>query len=274
MNPISPAFVVPLTFSNLSEARDGQTKLSEIHNLVEISCTTAQPTFLVSWGLSGTRSQDVESLIETPSRGAVIGCQDGTLYVFHPPQSPRAIAHPPYYERNTRHHSRGSHLASPPASPSSSNHPPFTVTSRSRIVSGITAEQVEAPKNYVDFEDEPDKLKELLKGRISRAQPANAEPNFNKNATAAVEKATPPSSVLERNDEPRSLLSATNSPIFTPKSLSTPDSPILYPSASAETQDMNLRCHIIPPRSGAGRSVTGMQLLDDDRLLAVLHETG
>ena len=34
-----------------------------------------------------------------------------------------------------------------------------------RVVSGVT---VEAPKNHVDFEDEPDKLKDILKGKNPR----------------------------------------------------------------------------------------------------------
>jgi hypothetical protein len=47
--------------------------------------------------------------------------------------------------------------------------PTFNVTAKLPVVSGVTPEQVEATvKNYVDFEDEPDKLKDILKGRNPR----------------------------------------------------------------------------------------------------------
>jgi WD repeat-containing protein 7 len=55
--------------------------------------------------------------------------------------------------------------------------PNFNVTAKLRVVSGVTAEQVEALKNYVDFEDEQDKLKDILKGRNPRERYDNS-PNL------------------------------------------------------------------------------------------------
>lgn len=152
------------------------------------------------------------------------------------------------------------------------NQAPFSVTPRSRIVSGITTDPVEAPKNYVDFDDEPDKLKDMLKGRNPRSRAASdvLSPKLSP-PPSAIE---PASSATKRRDDPKSLLSATNSPAFTPMS-SMPASP--HQSSFeplSNSQNWNLRCHVIPPQTGVSRSISGLRLYDKNRLILVLQETG
>ncbi|KAJ7904510.1 hypothetical protein B0H14DRAFT_2663171 [Mycena olivaceomarginata] len=122
MNPVSPSFVVPLTFP--SEPEDGS------QTILESSCSKSQPTL-------------------SPQVSAVLGCQDGTIYAIRKPRPQLKIV------QQTR--------LSRPQSPSLSSRstspkPLFNVTSRSKIVSGVTATQVEAPKNYVKRSDGPKSL--------------------------------------------------------------------------------------------------------------------
>jgi hypothetical protein len=155
------------------------------------------------------------------------------------------------------------------------------MTPRSQAVSGLSKEKVEAPKNYVDFEDEPEKLKDMLKGKGVKDKTVadNLVPNFEKGLV--VEKSphplvvSPPGPISRRKDDARSLLSATNSPPFTPRSLSAPSSPSLVPLVSSESpinqSFLCLRCHIIPRRSGA---ISAIQLLDNNHFFAVLQDNG
>jgi hypothetical protein len=258
---------------------------------MESSCSEAQATVIVSWGLSGTEL--------AASRGAVMGCKDGTVYVFQPSSEARVVPQNSNHSRpislidadvtsgrstpslRARRHSR-SYAGSRSASPSLGFHQAtLNMTSRSQAVSGLSKEKVEAPKNHVDFEDEPEKLKEMLKGKGVKDKTVtdNLVPNFEKGL--AVEKSppppllVPPGPISRRKDDARSLLSATNSPPFTPGSLSTPSSPTLVPLVSSESSTnqyiLCLRFHIIPRRSGV---VSAIQLLDNSRLFAVLQDNG
>ncbi|KAJ6554909.1 hypothetical protein DFH09DRAFT_1493798 [Mycena vulgaris] len=114
------------------------------------------------------------------------------------------------------------HRSSRSASPTTSPKAPFNVASRSRIVSGITAAQVEAPKNY---------LKDMLKGR-----------NHKERSVPASSDNSPVPSIynVKRSDPPKSLLSATNSPSQTPKTISAPSSPAMQSSFPDDAQDLTL----------------------------------
>jgi len=180
-----------------------------------------------------------------------------------------------------RGHSR-SYAGSRSASPSLGFHQAtLNMTPRSQAVSGLSKEKIEAPKNHVDFEDEPEKLKEMLKGKSVKDKNVTDNLVLNSEKGLTAEKSpppplfVPPGPVLRRKDDARSLLSATNSPPFTPGSLSTPSSPSLMPLVSSESSTnqsiLCLRCHIVPHRSGA---VSAIQLLDNNRLFAVLQENG
>jgi hypothetical protein len=287
----SRSFSVPLTLPTPSRLSTGNTDPLESHHLIENSCSEAQATVLVSWGLSGPELAE--------SRGAVFGCKDGTIYVFKPLSGANAPQNsnrsPPAFSADAdvtsrpstpsirpRSHSRSAYPGSRSASPSSSlafQHATFNMTSRSHAVSGLSKEQAEAPKNHVDFEDEPEKLREMLQGKGVRDKTVvdNIVPSFDKGLV--LERSPPivfPSgTVSSRKDEARSLLSATNSPPFTPRSLSVPSSPSLVPVTSSNSRTsrypLSLLCHIIPNRPGA---VSAIQLLDNNRLLVVLQDNG
>ncbi|KAE9411159.1 hypothetical protein BT96DRAFT_982934 [Gymnopus androsaceus JB14] len=68
------------------------------------------------------------------------------------------------------------------------------------------------------------------------------------------------------------MLSATTSPAPTPLTVSTPSSPKVS-SHSKVSKDLELVCHIIPPRVHKHR-VTGLELLHNDELTAVLQDSG
>jgi len=287
MENASRPLLVPLTLPTLAKLSTGDADPLENWNIVESSCAQTQATVLVSWGLS-SRTESAEF------RGAALGCEDGALYVFHPSMVARitpqilinsdpmsfadtdVVSSPPTPTKLP--HSHSSRLRSRSASPSSLafHQATFNMTSRSHVVSGISKEQVEAPKNYVDFEDEPEKLKEMLKGKGIRDKTSadSLLPYFEKGLVIEKSPHLPPllpsGPVSKRKDDARSLLSATNSPSFTPRSPSTSSSPSL-PSSDPSTYSLSLRFHIIPRRPGA---VIVVQPLDNDRLLVMLQENG
>ncbi|KAJ7281956.1 hypothetical protein C8J57DRAFT_1298981 [Mycena rebaudengoi] len=267
MNPISPSFVVPLTCPNHSELKDGASEISETVNPLERSCSNTQASSFVFWDYY----HDVGEQVRSPQVRAVVGCRDGTLYAFRksrtqgkivPPVISKPPEPPPEPPRPSRSFQRSS-LSSRSTSPTTSPLAPFHVMSRSRIISGVTAAQVEAPKNYVDFDDEPDKLKDMLKGRSHKERSA---PSSGDNSPA------PSVYHVKRADAPKSLLSATNSPSQTPKSLSSPPSPAIQAFSADDTvHDLALLCRIIPARSSP---VSAMLSIENNALVAVLQESG
>lgn len=294
MDTKSLPLTVPITLPAAATVPLENAESPQASNLIEESCTESKAKVLVSWGLAASEPAE--------GRGAVLGCEDGSLYVFQPPFRNRL---PPVESIHSQSHSHRnsfaeSELLSPPLTPthharrqsrgSRSSSPSFAlhqatfnVTSRSLAVSGLSKEQVEAPKNYVDFEDEPEKLKELLKGKGAPRDKTIADnlvPNFEKGLV--LEKSSRPASparlqmspVGKRRDEARSLLSATSSPLFSPVSPSPPSSPMLLPlnsDASLDPYQLSLRYHIIPKQSGA---VSAVHILDSDRLIVTLQESG
>ncbi|KAF7767943.1 hypothetical protein Agabi119p4_7186 [Agaricus bisporus var. burnettii] len=164
---ISSGFVLPLTFAgpyNIENTcKNGQpsTPLTSVRN--------AQPTCMENW----TRVVEDGGQVY---RMVMIGCEDGSLYVFRtqdpPPSTPRDTASsiPPVVVQPPSMKNASSPSGTPPP-----HHPSMAVGSQSstfwkvsprpRAVSGVNVEQAQAPKNYVDFDDEPDKLKDLLKGK-------------------------------------------------------------------------------------------------------------
>lgn len=251
MNPVSPPFVAPLTF-HVAEPKDGL----ESQALLESSCSRSQPSVLTLW--------DSPDDPIAPQIRAVLGCKDGTIYAFRKPrQQVKIVRQSPKLPRPSRPLSpQQSSINSRSTSPVTSPRAPFTVVSRSKIVSGVTTAQVEAPKNYVDFDDEPDKLKDMLKGRSPKER------------SAPTSRETSPAPSIyhpRRSDNPKSLLSATNSPSQTPKTISTPPSPATQSSFSDNVQELILLYHIIPPRMSA---ISAMLLLEKNSLLAVLQQSG
>ena len=263
-------FTVPLTFPATSSLRTDEKERCETTRILERSLTRSFPTVVKYWGTIPKAVQDVET------HALVLGCQDGTLYVFHrlSTSSPNVIDLENSKSLRPRNVPKSSDSNSPPVSPtalSSILSPTFNVTAKLRVVSGVTTEQVEALKNYVDFEDEPDKLKDILKGRNPRERHDSSSDRTPKSAPSSIIEPVP----KRKNPASRSLLSAENSRASTP-SFSIPASPREGCSFSppGPLYHWELLYHIIPSRSGPEHSIKSIQFLDDGRFFAVLQATG
>ena len=258
-----PSLLVPFTFAQLSE------QLGDQALVIEASFSQTQPRTVKCWS---------SSLNDTSQEYVLVGSLDGTLYLFTSSQSyspvgtpiqPSPSVTPSYSPRPSQppsHSSRSSITSSLPL-----------VTPRSRVVSGITTEQVEAPKNYVDFDEETDKLKGMLKGRHPReGKERQATTPDDGNDKLSFPNPSIPASLLlspitQRKNGSRSVGSAQSS--FRSTSPSSTSCPAI--SVSSGTHDsLDLRCHIIPARSGPRGSVTSMHLLDENDLVVVLQEMG
>ncbi|KAL6301983.1 hypothetical protein BKA93DRAFT_436971 [Sparassis latifolia] len=261
------SFLLPLTFPTQDTSElDG--------DFVDLSCCSASPSCLTCWELSSTASQDGKS--DSALQGAAFGCEDGTLYVFH--VSPHVGQHERirYIQEivgsprlTSRSHVTGlGHHPSRSVSPSSthSNFLPFPVT-QSRIVSSVSKEQVEAPKNYVDFDEEPDRLRGMLKGRGVKERQPNDPSSLN------VDKGTigRPSPSSGNNLKP-----VLGSGASSAKTLSGPPSP----APDVELQEapypclLSLKYHILPPSFGSGHAITALRVYDNNRHIIALQQTG
>jgi hypothetical protein len=270
MSHRSPShFEVPLTFPAASSLRIDEKERYETTRILDRSLAKSFPTVLKYWS---TTPKDIET------HALVLGCRDGTLYVFHrlSTPSPDAIGLVPELLENNKSPKprilpRISKIPSSNSLPVSASalssvlSPTFNVTAKLRVVSGVTTEQVEAPKNYVDFEDEPDKLKDILKGRNPRERhDSNSDRTPKSTASSIIEPAPKP-----KNLASRSLLSVENSRSPTP-----PASPGEALSPPGSSYHWELLYHVIPNRSGFQHSVKSIQFLDDGRFIAVLQKSG
>ena len=152
------SLTLPLTLASGSKA------------LTEEALSSSSSSCIAFW--RPPTSDGAESSTSQPStQGVAIGCSDGSVFLLHasnvasPPPAPEPLS-PPLSPRRYLGLSHG-HIPSRSASPSPSARSPlspFHVT-RSRIVSSVTTEQAEAPKNYVDFEEEQERFKGMLRGK-------------------------------------------------------------------------------------------------------------
>jgi hypothetical protein len=153
---------------------------------------------------------------------------------------------------------------------------------------------VQASKSSVDFEDESERLKDLLKSSAvnrstrERSIVDTLLPSFEKGVVIERTSPLPPSPFLppptlspvspgssKGRDDPKSLLSATNSPIFTPRSLSAPSSPRLPTlNDKIEEESVALIAHILPPRCGVANGVADLIVPEGTDLLVSLQESG
>lgn len=280
MNARPGGFNIPISFPGVSVLHNSDNELQDTRSILEASLARSRPVILEKWGGANLHRTD-----DNHEGGIAIGCQDGTVYVLTcsalststtiDPQVPQCID--PTRPKHPTRLSKASRSNSQPVSPtivSSALSPTFNVTAKPRVVSGVTTEPVEAPKNYVDFEDEPDKLKDILKGKNPRERHSISDTGSErapKSTASSITEAAPASK--RKHAVPRSLLSAANSRAPTPPPFSAPESPResnLGPDLCA----WSVRYHVIPARSGLGYAVTAIQFLSDNCYFAVLHETG
>lgn len=275
-------FSIALTFPNISGLRVNETELPEKQNIVESSLLNARPTSLKCWSATTVPNQNSGGRAVF----AALGCEDGTLYVFNQEcQSTNAVdlqfpvpTQPSSSTKSPRNAKRRSYATSRSSSPTTPNisrsATPFGITSRSRVVSGITTKAVEAPKNYVDFDDEPEKLKDMLKGRKSKDKAAGAD--YNSTVSTPLSTLSTQGSDSKPKDSPRSLLSSSlqaSKPNSTPGS---PQDPVFF--GKTPSHDLSLLYHVIPPTPtfGFNKAVKSIQSLHlhHHRYLAVLQATG
>jgi hypothetical protein len=226
-----------------------------------------------------------------------MGCEDGSLFIWHasrsPPIEPSPSPRSPHQRINSLHvnksSARPSRSSSPhpslrarSPSPSSSSTTPFNLASRSRIVSGVTMEQAQAPKNYVDFEEEPEKLKGMLKGSGVRERSVmDALPGFHhhelflggkKEKPSVSRTPTRPTGLsLPSSSKLRPRGNTDHSPAVSIRSLSPPPTPR---SAIPTGSTLRLTCHILPHCIGAGMPVRDVQVTEDERYMFVLRQNG
>ncbi|EEB90641.1 hypothetical protein MPER_11126, partial [Moniliophthora perniciosa FA553] len=236
--------------------------------VTEESLSNATVSVLTSW----TAEDDIQA-----SAGVAVGCQDGTLYLWKAirsdiPRDPSRSTLSASFSGGTSPPavSRASISTSRSGSPSggSGYASPFPVNQRSRIVSGITTEQVEAPKNYVDFDEEPDKLKDILKGRAPKDKDKMLSPVDDLSPTDANREAS------KRKERSRSLRSPPASPLLAPRIVSTPASPKAVKYDRSVKSGLELFAHVLLPSRGSEAPVTSIHAIRGGNLLAVLQSSG
>lgn len=267
--------------------------------------TDSETTALVSWGYtdSDTEIEELKSTVmKKPLWGTVAGFSNGSLVIFHPDhsRSSKQKAARPGYERalpsgDSGHlpNRRPAHLALPHSrttSPSASKTSLTAISSsKSRAVSGLSKEQAEAPKSYVDFEEEQERMKEMLGDRAvrDRTMVDGLKPQLDQGVvfeksprSSRVFKVQPPQEPSSRRpDDARSVASVDSSTSMTPMSiLSPPLSPTLGPSKSYMCVDdqkpLLPKVRILPRDFGFGHGVADIKILDEGELFLVLQESG
>lgn len=234
---------------------------------------SSDPTVVRSWGFDeGDNDLDADELLSKPPWGAAVGCSDGLIYIFLPQITkvskrqkslkPRRLSGeglPPYR--------RAAHLTlsrSRNASPAASKTNLSLATAKSRAVSGLTRTEVEAPKNFVDFEDEQEKMKSMIAERHVRDI---------KDRRPSVTHSIDVPSV--RFDEAKSIPSTPSTSSLRSPPLSPPLSPALEPQRIVHSRK-HLRMHtrMTPRDFGYGHGIVSMEILEEGELLLVLQESG
>ncbi|KAI0931015.1 hypothetical protein AcV7_005042 [Taiwanofungus camphoratus] len=267
--------MIPLTFPMLGSGSDAVSK-----DPVEVSLSSACPTCLTVWA---PNAEGCATGRPSHSQGIAIGCEDGTVYILQTiPLSKRRFSESsPTFPLEVTSPSRGTSPLRYPglggstsrsASPSSnkSNSSPFHV-SRSRIVSSVSTEQVEAPKNYVDFDEEPDKLKGMLMGRGVKEKSHGDSLSPNVDRSNVSEKCSrSPSKHRPRALSPASSVKSSLSP---PSPLSQSFLPVTVSQDMNEVAPVSLKYHFFPSRFGYLHPIIAMQPYDADHIVC-LQQTG
>lgn len=281
--------LLPLAFPAYANIQDAS---GPPINVIESDFNSERTASFISW----RTDNGLDYTAVGSSKGSI------KIFSFHPTNTPildtraRPTVTPPS-EHNpptapspspsqSRRHSRS--LQSP--SSLSFNQALINVSARARVVSGVSHEQVEAPKNYVDFEDEPGRLKDILRsnskhkrtladtilpsfdrGVVIEQSPASASPMLLPTLPNTPSGA---SSTSKNKDDSRSLLSATNSPTFPPGSLSALPSPRPLSPFDGSPSRGTVKVSIFLDPCGPGHVVSAMRYLETVDLLVVLQESG
>jgi len=281
----SVPLVLPFTFSSSDSALGGSSDiLSSANGLINQASTITDVSCLTPyWLRSGSASPPGQRFGSSDSlEGVALGCEDGTLFLLRQnrhvtsalvsiekPLSSRSPSQKSI-RRSSRSHSRS-------RTPTTSLAP-FSLASRAHVVSAISDEQAQAPKYYVYFDDESDKLKELLQGGVKDSSSTD-RPRRSFDKTISTERQpvrskglASPSSPAPRG-ECKSVLSRTHSP--TPSNTSLPSaSHSAPPSPFYTSYQLSLEFHVFPPHPGPGNAVVGLHALVNGRHLICLRSQG
>ncbi|KZT12183.1 WD40 repeat-like protein [Laetiporus sulphureus 93-53] len=271
------SLVLPITLMPII----GQKGLITHGDVLDYGCTSARPSCLHSW--TCLPSETADDHCSSRARRLAVGCEDGTLYLFRTPSNAAcrrrasAAVSPDLTDSSRSASPRFLSLSaahSRSASPSS-NRPitnPFQLT-RSRVIASVSAEQVEAPKTYVDFDDEPEKLKGMLKGKSMKEKAFNVllSPGTERNNLSDKEKASSTSGKRRLRALSPATSGRSRASSVTPPNTSAAAE---EPDDCAETSILSLSCHVFPPSSGSAGAVAAINTYDNGRFIILLSRTG
>lgn len=263
---------------------------SRSQSSIDLSASESTPTCLSSWisttvVVDGNQAQNNQRI-----ERAAIGCRDGSVFLLRSslekaknsiphlglvlpadldeplPRPSSPLRYPGLGRRSVRS-----------ASPSSivSNFSPLQIA-KPRVISALSPEQAEAPTSYVDFEDEPEKLKGMLRGRgpkdksVVEASMSSKEMAFLSDNVGAnlpgkpFPNQTSPLIVTPASDEssPRSSFSSSSAVLR------------VRPAEVTGTLRLSLVSHVIPPTCTPNASVVSMRAIQHGRLLVCLRQDG
>lgn len=262
------------------------------------------PTAICSWGYG--YSDEVVDLEETnsyrkPAWGVVVGSSDGGLFVFQPAvnidsnnKAAKSLdRRPTSGEGPLIISKRSAHLSNPHSrstSPSGSRtNLSAMTTSKSRAVSGVSKELAEAPKNFVDFEEEQERMKDMLGDRVVRDKTVVDGLKSQLEKGPIIEKSSKPTSLKQttasetlgrRSDDARSILSVDSSSSMGLRPyLSPPLSPALEATSPRRPsidrrKSLQTKCRILPRKFGVGHAITDLKVLEGGELFLALQESG
>ncbi|KAG8857990.1 hypothetical protein FRB96_005481 [Tulasnella sp. 330] len=249
-------------------------ELASEHQLsLDVACATASSTFVLSWPDHSGRAYF----------RLAMGCEDGSVFIFSQGKA-KEIPFPdvptiqgPSPLSPTATHSRGVTSPSPASSrishrsASITTYSPPIAPSRSTIItSGVSRAQVQAPKTYVDYDDEPDRLRDMLKTNRSSGG-ALRRSLMSISATDAGGILSP---VMMTSGE-TSPLTELPAPVLSPVSLAAPPSTAIdIDQPSDQLAPLSLSVHVTPPRIGYGHSVVSLKVFEAGDSLASLQECG
>lgn len=274
---------------NVADVSIGQSKSPLDHSqaasgssshAVHRAFASSSTTFVATWTIENSSSHQMAT---------AVGCEDGSCYVFRPPRpkeqhvaspiSPSVLAPKPQLSPNKVNPASpitSRHLKSPSPTPSRSSwstslhvhsHPPSIIAPRTSLsTAGLSKAQVEAPKNFVDYDDEADHLREMLK--TNRTDVGGTRRT---SLTTTASRSSTPSTVVE------DVLSPTRESVSHLTSLETAQghpSAVFPGSSKNEIPPLELQMRILPPRSGNGHAVVSIKALERGTLIACLQESG
>ncbi|KIJ54513.1 hypothetical protein M422DRAFT_220784 [Sphaerobolus stellatus SS14] len=287
------SLTIPLVLNFLDQQSD-----------LQYACSRASATKLVSWGLGGW----TDGHAGETRPGVAMGCEDGSVYIFsiedkkkeqnysevvsRTPTNPsldpsRHTSRAPSPRPASPSSSRRSSLALPRSTPSASSHLSHfrAHPARSKVTSAVSKASAEAPKNYVDFDEEKEKLEGLVKNGPSPKVKSITDGLRSAYSVGSMGLGEPSRNV----DKPLSskLVNSTPNSSSTPasprKSFSSPPSPSSSSNSSrnvlgvAQTEDpyppLAFKFHVFSPSTINGDAVTSLQCTSAGVIL-VLQEKG